>query len=95
MPCTSHILMPSYVSSGRWGFMRNVNTKNGIHRVGHDQLLSLSVVVNPIPGCHRAGAKRSPRTMYATHPGSKPLSADQKALLEEIPGEVGKLAAAV
>tara|TARA_B100002051_G_scaffold131651_1_gene125172 strand:+ start:655 stop:864 length:210 start_codon:yes stop_codon:yes gene_type:complete len=62
--------------------MRNVNTENGFHRVGHDQLLSLSVLVNPTPGCHRAGAKRYKRTMDVTHPGSKPLSADQKALLD-------------
>ena len=62
--------------------MRNVNTENASHRVGYDQLLSLSAVVNLTPGCHRAGEKRSPRTMDVTHPGSKPLSDDQKALLD-------------
>ena len=62
--------------------MRNVNTENASQRVGYDQLLSLSAVVNPTPGGNRAGEKRSPRTMDVTHPGSKPLSDDQKALLD-------------
>ena len=63
--------------------MRNVNMENASHRVGYDQLLSLSVVVTPAPACHRAGEKkRSLRTIYVTHPGSKPLSDDQKALLD-------------
>ena len=68
--------------------MRNVNTENGFHRVGHDQLLSLPVVVHPISGCQRAGAKRSPRTMDLTHHRSKPLSDDQKALFEAFRNKV-------
>ena len=62
--------------------MRNVNTENASHRVGYDQLLSLSVVVTPAPACHLAGEKRSLRSMEVTYPGSKPLSEDQKALLD-------------
>ena len=68
--------------------------ENAFHRVGYDQLLSLSVVVTPAVTCHRAGKsvlsgeKRSLHTMDVTHPGSKPLSADQKALLDAFRSKV-------
>jgi hypothetical protein len=51
-------------------------------------LLSLPELVNLAVDCHRAGSKSPQLTMDVTHPDSKPLSDDQKALLEEFRNKV-------